>query len=86
MIHTYIPYAPKEKHTNLGWAYNNFMKMVNDDDWVCFLDHDATFTVGNWYLQLEEILKENPEYGLFSCYTNRIGQKAQKINGIDEDI
>ena len=84
MIHTCIPYASKEQHTNLGWVYNNFMDMVHANDWVCFLDHDAIFTTRNWYLQLNEIIKENPDFGMFSCYTNRIGQQSQKISGIDE--
>ena len=34
MIHTYIPYAPLDDELNLGKAYNNFMSMVNDEDWV----------------------------------------------------
>jgi len=85
MIHTYIPYAPKDKHTNLGWVYNNFMAMVGDDDWVCFLDHDATFTTRDWYTQLETIVETNPEYGMFTCMTNRIYMGYQKLRGVDRD-
>jgi len=85
MIHTYIPYAPKDKHTNLGWVYNNFMEMVDDDDWVCFLDHDAAFTTRDWYPQLESVIETNPDYGLFTCLTNRIFMSYQKIKGIDEN-
>lgn len=83
MIHTYIPYAPKDKKLNLGWAYNNFMEMVNDEDWVLFLDHDATFTTRNWYDQIENIINNNPQYGAFSCLTNRIGQPIQRLGGVD---
>ena len=60
MIHTYIPYAPKTQKLNLGWAYNNFMSLVEEDDWVLFLDHDATFTTRDWYPQIEETIISNP--------------------------
>jgi len=83
MIHTYIPYAPRDKKLNLGWAYNNFMSMVNEDDWVLFLDHDASFTTRDWYTQIEEIINDNSEYGAFSCLTNRIGQRVQLLNGVN---
>lgn len=86
MIHTYIPYAPKDKDFDLGWAYNNFMEMVNDDDWVLFLDHDATFTTKYWYHQVTDIVEANPEYGAFTAITNRIGNSSfQKLEGVDEN-
>jgi len=86
MIYTYIPYSPKDKPGNLGWAYKNFMKMVpNDDDWVCFLDHDATFTTPGWYGQLEDIIEKHPEYQAFTCMMNRVGQKYHVPNGVDRD-
>jgi hypothetical protein len=84
MIHTYITYAPSYVDKNIGWAYNNFMKMVPDDDWVCFLDHDAMFTTGDWYKQLEEIVsiaEKTPDnkIGLLTSLTNRIGNEEQII-------
>ena len=84
MIHTYIPYCPKSLGQDLGWAYNNFMENVADDDWVCFLDHDAMFTTMHWYHQLEEIVSENPDGGLFTVVTNRIGNPAQKFKGLHD--
>ena len=85
MIHTYIPYCPKEKDQNLGWAYNNFMEVVDEDDWVCFLDHDAMFTTKYWYHQLNDIINKHPQVGVFSCMTNRIGNYPQKQQGIDNN-
>jgi GT2 family glycosyltransferase len=83
MIHTYTPYAPSEKNKNLGWAYNNFMEMVHDDDWVCFLDHDAMFTIPNWYNCLENAIsaieKDFSDIGLLTACTNRIGNVEQLI-------
>ena len=56
MIYTHIPYADSEHPKDLGWAYNNFMNNLGDDDWACFLDHDAMFTVSDWYPRLERII------------------------------
>jgi len=84
MIHPYISYAPKEKKKNIGWAYNNFMKMIGEDDWACFVDHDAIFTIPNWYPVLEEVVYEiengresNRSVGLLTAVTNRIGNVEQ---------
>jgi GT2 family glycosyltransferase len=85
MIYTHIPYAPKEKKLDLGWSYNNFMNLVNDDDWVLFLDHDAMFTTKNWFTQIEDIIEKNPEYSVFTCMTNRIGIRTQKLKGVDSE-
>lgn len=87
MIHTYIPYAPEEQGNNLGWAYNNFMELIPDNDWACFLDHDATFTTRYWYYQLEKIIKDNPSFGLFTSMTNRIRPGSyQLFPDIPQDI
>jgi len=85
MIHTYIPFSPSEKKLNLGWVYNNFMEIVGEEDWVLFLDYDATFTTKYWYNQLEDIIKKNTDYGLFSSFMNRVGQPFQIPNGIDRN-
>lgn len=83
MIHTYVPYADKEHPMNLGWAYNNFMKLIGEDDWACFLDHDACFTTSTWYTQLEDAIAKNPEIGAFGCRTNRVANMYQLVGGID---
>ena len=85
MIHTYIPYCPKEKGQDLGLAYNTFMEMIGDDDWACFLDHDATWTTRDWYFQLEEIIEKYPEVGLLTSITNRIGNPHQKPLKVPQD-
>lgn len=83
MIHPYIPYAPADKNKNIGWVYNNFMEMINDDDWACFLDHDAMFTTPNWYSVLEHTVNTveemNLSVGLLTAVTNRIGNVEQII-------
>jgi len=79
MIHTYIPYCPSDidDGKNLGFAYNTFMKLIGEDDWACFLDHDAMFTTPDWYRQLESAIEKYPDAGEFCVCTNRIGNLRQ---------
>lgn len=79
MIHPYVPYAPKEKEKNIGWVYNNFMKLIGEDDWACFIDHDAMFTIPNWYSVLETVIEKHHDVGLFTAMTNRIGNVDQIV-------
>ena len=84
MIYTHIPYTPKELGTNLGYAYNKFMEMLpDDDDWGCFLDHDAMFTTSNWYNQIADIIRNNPDVGVFGARTNRIASQHHLVGNID---
>lgn len=85
MIYTYIPYTPIERGKDLGWAYNNFMEHLKDDDWAIFLDHDAMFTTTYWYHQICEIIKFYPDAGELTGVTNRIGNPIQLVNNIDRD-
>lgn len=85
MLYCNIPYAPIEHQQNLGWAYNNFMHIMSDEDWVIFLDHDAMWTTKDWYTQIQKAIKENSEYGLIYCMTNRINPTVQKFKNVDED-
>ena len=84
MIYTHIAYAPSECEKNIGCAYNKFMDILpNDDDWGCFLDHDAMFTTSTWYNQISEIVEKNPDIGAFGARTNRIAKKYQLVGNID---
>ena len=84
MIYTHIAYAPIECEKNIGCAYNKFMEILpNDDDWGCFLDHDAMFTTNNWYNQLNDIIEKNPNLGAFGCKTNRVANGYQLLGNID---
>lgn len=87
MIHTYIPYAPSSINKNIGAVYNGFMNMISDDDWACFLDHDAMFTTLDWYKQLEDIVENlsssHPDARLLTACTNRVGNPEQVVQGIE---
>lgn len=76
-----------ERAINLGWTYNQYMELLpNEDDWACFLDHDAMYTTHNWYNQLESIIEKYPDYGLFTSKTNRISNGAQITYGVGKHI
>lgn len=92
MIHPYIPYAPADKNKNIGWVYNNFMEMIGDDDWACFVDHDAMFTISDWYPRLQNMVDaidsgdfDFSNIGLITALTNRIGNQEQIVFLKDSD-
>jgi hypothetical protein len=64
---------PWNSDKNIGKSYNETMSLVNDDDWVCFLDGDAVHTTPFFGKRIEDVIKANPQYSLFTCQTNRIG-------------
>lgn len=61
------------------------METIGDDDWACFLDHDAMFTTPYWYHQIEEIIRQYPDAGIFTVMTNRIGNPHQKYTEGDSE-
>lgn len=81
-IYNFIAY---DTDKNLGKAYNACMDLVDDDDWVVFIDHDAMFVQRDWYKNVKRVIEENPEYGFFTCFTNRIGCPWQLVPDIDRD-
>lgn len=85
MIYTFIAYAPKEHERDLAWTYNEFMRLLpNDDDWGCFIDHDAMFTTPDWYQQMEKVIAEHPEFSCLTVSTNRAYAEWQKPMGVNQ--
>ena len=41
MIHYIIPWNSEK---NIGVSYNSYMNIINDEDYICFIDGDACFT------------------------------------------
>jgi GT2 family glycosyltransferase len=82
MIYYSIPWNTEK---NIGVYYNQMMNMVNDDDYVCFIDADATFTTTFFGKQLEDIVTKYKECGFFTCVTNRVGCVWQLSGSIDSD-
>jgi len=85
-IYTFTPYTTPDEGKDVGKAYNACMKLLpNDNDWACFLDHDAMFTTLDWNHQLYEIIDANPDYSCLTAVTNRIGNPDQKFANIKSD-
>lgn len=78
MLITAIAY---DLERNLGRAYNETMGRLLPGDWCCFLDHDAIWTTRDWYRQISEAIAANPDAGLITGVTNRIGTKWQIAPG-----
>jgi len=85
-IHNFIAYRPGFKGKDIGKEYNEYMNLISDDnDWACFIDHDAMFTTPNWYDQLYAVIQNNPDYSCFTAVTNRIGNPEQCFASIDKN-
>ena len=83
MIYTFCPY---DVDKNLGKAYNSCMDLLQPDDWAIFIDHDTLFAQDDWGRTVERAIEENPDYGLFTGVTNRIGNDMQIAPGVDREI
>jgi glycosyltransferase involved in cell wall biosynthesis len=72
---------PWDTSKNIGKCYNQFMSLLQDEDWACFLDGDAVHTTSFFGKNIEQVIASNQDYGLFTCYTNRIGCSYQIPSG-----
>lgn len=81
MIYYNIPFRSDK---DLGKAYNDFMKLLpNDEDFACFVDADTIFTTLDYGVIIEQVVKENPEVGCFVSMTNRVNCMWQVHPGVD---
>lgn len=81
-IHPMIPFALDR---NLGAAYNRAMELIGEDDWACFIDHDAMLTTREWYRQIHEAVLFRPQAGAFVAVTNRIDAVWQRAGESDRE-
>lgn len=81
-VHHVIPWNSNKV---IGKSYNETMELINDNDWVCFLDGDAVHTSPFFGSRIELVINENPNYDLFTCYTNRIGCSYQIPPNVDSN-
>jgi GT2 family glycosyltransferase len=80
MIHVKIPFSEDK---NLGRAYNQAFEGVEENDWVCLIDHDVMFLTPDAIGLMHEYVRSFPETGIFTCFTNRIHPLSadQLLNG-----
>ena len=62
---------------------------IDTNDWMCFIDGDAIHTTTWFGKRIEEVIKYNTEFDIFTCYTNRSicpNQVGPGSNWIDNDM
>jgi SAM-dependent methyltransferase len=67
----------------MGRAYNACLDKFPESDWLAIIDHDAMFTIYDWYTQLQNIIENNPKAKAFTARSNRLGSRKQMIPGVD---
>jgi len=78
-IHYSTPFSTEK---NIGKAYNEFMELVPDGDWVCIRDCDTLFLRSDCGQQIEAIInRHGNDYKLISCMTNRLRADHQLHRG-----
>lgn len=71
MIHFFNPYSFEG---DIGKAYNYYASIVpNPEDWICFTDGDTSWLRPDYGHHIKQIVDQNPEAGMFTCLTNRVG-------------
>ena len=76
--------TPWNSRKQIAPAYNAFMALLpRDEDFACFTDGDTMFTTDRYGQQLEDIVRAQPQCGLFYAVTNRIWCPWQKAAGVD---
>ncbi len=81
-IHFVTPYSFEK---NIGKAYNEeFEKVKDDNDWVVLMDGDSHFFT-DFGQQIKAHILKRPYTGMFTCLTNRVGNKQQCYGGVISD-
>jgi hypothetical protein len=70
MIYYITPYRLDK---DIGRAYNDYIKLLPPDSWICLTDGDVMFLQPDWGHFIEEIRANNLEYDLITANTNRLG-------------
>lgn len=75
--------TPYSTDGNIGKEYNDQISMLPDNDWICIRDGDTCFTTHDslWGKQIADIVRENPDYALIGCMTNRLASNHQLYGG-----
>ena len=50
-------------------------------EWVLLLDHDVLLLHPSWYEVCQRAIREHPDAGLFTCFTNNVMCKHQRDPG-----
>lgn len=74
-IHYLTPY---NSQGNIGKGINDAISnTINTYDWICIRDGDTMFLRSDWGKRIESTVNQfGDEYGLISCFTNRLNPNA----------
>jgi len=70
MIYFFTPYDFNKRMFD---AWERYMWLVKDDDWVVMMDGDTLMFQANFGHIVQEYIKKYPDTGLFTCYASRSG-------------
>lgn len=73
--------SPYSVEKNIGKIYNDQIRLLPDDSWICLLDQDVLFLRHDTKKQIEDIA-EKGEYELYGCMTNRLRLPHQLHEGV----
>ena len=69
MIYYFTPYSKN----GLWEAYNQYISLLQDNDWAVIMDGDSMLLGEKWGKQIEEFVEKYNNAGLITCLTNRSG-------------
>lgn len=79
-----IPYSFNGK---LFEAYDGIFDLVQQGDWVCFMDGDVAFLeMADFGHVLNEYIEKYPETGMFTCYATRCHYQNQMRKTVANDV
>lgn len=75
MVWFFTPYSFNKK---LAEAYDKYASLIDDpEDWICFMDGDMLFFQSEFGNMVQNAIEQQPNAGMFTCYTNRISTQDQ---------
>ena len=72
-------FTPYDLSKNLGLAYNQYMRLIPDEDTACFTDGDCCFLTPNFGTIIQQYAEAYPD-AVLTCYTNRIHPLSKQLD------
>lgn len=82
MIHIVSPFSLTK---DLGKAYNDAIRVLPENDWVCVMDYDSMFFFHDQIFRMYEYRDKYPDVTLFVCYGSRTHDLSPQRFGPDHE-